>query len=662
MGQIQSLACRTLSSLQTVGELSDPVLSAHDIFQALTTLDADSFSDLLDESQFDLTTHDESSGQTILHLSIQLCRHDITEILLQRAQHDPAVLNTPDHHGYTPLVFAAEKGRVELMQAILGAGGHTGDSFTLADLKVGSPRSIKDGWVCMALMLIEAQGDVSTAFELAVQHRHTEAAKAYFYAGACILSALQRGPDAIRWMTAVRCLRADDVLSALQAAKQVDDVQSIMELTRTETVLLALDNVADRSDAKIAELLKAFIDAGANAEDLVEVSMGRCLKHGLHGGLPDMRTFLRDIGIGSDDFGVIKQLFNVGASGVPELIWQAEYKRAYGIDLMISLGADALGALKKLPCSSRHLVARSALIHTLGQRELSEADRVEKLKALMEAGGELEAEKLLRNLISKNGSFENVTLLMRAGVFPSEDLLMMLVSAACYAELRHIYANKPGHSPQRQLLRELIRMDADFSPVVTTLRRNWEMKKQLITEHCRVVNLPEAAKIELLRQNSKQDELRLIMYAMLQELLSKASLSSAEKIAQLKSTLSDGAGPAAAELLRDAVNASHWATVKLLVLADTPSTDAYVDLSRRLVKWEENAHTSAQRLISMGADYRPAMKVLLENINAHTKAKGGKLEVAANEQEALHALGRVIAQALAPRGPGNPHGTIAPEP
>src|SRR5690606_34851333 len=154
------------------------------------------------------------------------------------------------------------------------------------DLKAGSARSVKDDWVCMALMLVEAHGDVSTAFELAVQYRHTEAAKAYFYAGACILSALQRGPDVIRWMTGVRCLRADDVLSALAAAAQGDDVPSIMELARTETVMLVLDNVTDRSDAKHADLLIPFIAADAEAEDLVAVTMGRWLTRELGGNLP----------------------------------------------------------------------------------------------------------------------------------------------------------------------------------------------------------------------------------------------------------------------------------------------------------------------------------------------------------------------------------------
>lgn len=121
-----------------------------------------------------------------------------------------------------------------------------------------------------------------------------------------------------------------------------------------------------------------------------------------------------------------------------------------------------------------------------------------------------------------------------------------------------------------------------------------------------------------------------------------------------------GAALLAAERLRDAATAAHWATMKVMVLAEVPATDAFVSLSRLSVDREAQTKSLMAWLVRLGADYQPAMKQLSSNAEAYAQQE--EHELARSEQAALTSLSVVVAAEMTPIGPGNPYRMILPPP
>lgn len=650
MGQIHSLVSRTISAVQSTGELSDPVLSVHDIFQAIERSDSDTLSRMLDENQFDLTAFDETNGETILHRAISLGRDDITEMLLRRAEEDPRVLNAQDRQGDTPLMRAAAMGNVAVMKALVDAGGRVDDSLTLVDVLPGDRESGKIAVALPALMLIKAQGDISTAFRFAVCFYKTGASKLFFDAGASTVSLL-KNLSHIEWMFARRFIRADDVFAAVDKARKSRNKETLEALTHPSKVLLTLDALADRDDKTIVAALKRFIDAGARGEDLLSAAVSRWVTQ-TRGEDPLRGDRDGHPAKGPDDLGVIRLLISIGAPIAPELTKRhADPRSADIVQKLIRLRADITGT-PEVPTTVNarrvDLIAHSALENLLRSSDLSEAEKISKLKALILDVGHDAADELARGMVREGRPLTDVRLLVLAGAPPTDRLLMALAVRAHKAEHKPTSSAKPVQSPERELIRQVMHLGADGRSTVEQLldANQTQAKKKLNREAA--VSLNAA---------------RIIMDYALPNLLGKESLSNAEKVAELKKLMTlgtrAGVGELASDLLLDAVNAGHWSTVKLMAIAEVPATKALVSLSKGLVEMNEVAEVNTIKLIHHGVDFRPAMEQLRNSVKAHTE--NGEHDAAKREQDALNALGVRIAFELAPRGPGNANGQILPD-
>ncbi|WP_415792135.1 ankyrin repeat domain-containing protein [Bordetella tumulicola] len=627
-------------AMASIGELTEPPFSVQDIFDAVESGNAAALRIMLDEGQFDLTTADETNGETILHRAISLGRDEITEMLLQLAnEHDPRMLNAQDRQGSTPLMHAAVKRNVALMKALIDMQGKTNGDVN-SDLA-------KRDVVVQTLMSIEAQHDIPRTFRRVFKCPQTHASNSYVDAEATTSYCVN---NAVAWLLQRDALRANDVVAALDYAKQSGDEQTALALTDPRTLLRSLDHLPERSDEQITAVLKRFIDAGANAADLVSAAASRCISTPQHMDSANPKMWFR-IPQGPDDLAVLRLLISVGAPTIPELTKRnsafassalcqqgADVDGKFIVEKMISFGVDtrfAMQELHRLTKSEVNLLATHELEQILHQRVYaSKEEKISALQAVVLASGEAPAVALAREMVQKRALPESLEALILAGLSSTDLLIDLSISAS------HFPVMWAPRARLSQLMRQLIQSGTDPFSAATKLFKTVEDKRGQM--------------MNISTRRERKFAARLIMRVALKNVLGTKDLSSTDKVAELRKwTGNESVKKVMGELLREAVEANHLATMKLMALAEVPATGAFISLARELGNWEESTHARTRELIRLGADFRPAMAQLVENVEGFSKI--GKHSDAARDQEALHLLGVAIASELAPPKPGLTH-------
>jgi len=312
MRLIQSIYSRGGFGADTTFASAEFATMQGEIFEAATTGRVDLLASLIDESFFDLTTLDGSTRETLLHRALSSDQDDVVLMLLDRAGDDPLILNAKDKDGYTPLMRAAAQNNVPMMQALVRHGARSDDSVEIPELNQDS-----DAWLEMssekpqivpgtrdflsvmvfaarrgygeqlsgrlkktvdanvlattAQMLVDAQGDLHRAFELAVERKSAYAAKFYFDAG--------RNAVPLTRDHAVRYTSSYEVLAALLWIQQLGNQREVeAEATSYELVSRLLrDHMGGLSDRVKIAVLKRIVDAtGAAASKLAYMAEREC--------------------------------------------------------------------------------------------------------------------------------------------------------------------------------------------------------------------------------------------------------------------------------------------------------------------------------------------------------------------------------------------------
>jgi|GEM_PF-6315595 len=595
------------------------------VFNAIYAGDVQRIQTLCDDHEIDLTIMDLYAN-TPLHLAIRLEQQDITDILLRQiGPNNVAVLITEDNNGYTPLMLATKQRNAHSMKCLVDIGQY---HPTYNQIPLQNEKHLET--FSSAIILLEAQGDISKAFHLAIDYRVPEAAQLYFYAGANTSTALRSGIHTIQWLADQGLIHANDALTVLDEAVQANDTKTIAALTQPLVMLHALDNLAAPSDRTISDILNAFFRNGARAEKLLAALIDRLASsHWTEAHRSEARNF--------DVLRLLLGMKTPCEAQMVKLVRNGGFTNLWIVTCMASYGADATAALRELRVVSEHWgnsIARCALEHILHNVSLTNNEKIVALRNIIVEDQQNEAINVAVRTLVNDGPLEHVSLLISAGL-PYDDMLLVELSSRAKPREDHAINIRAHLSPEQALtqhyIRHQINCGADF----------FSTKKILpITPETSSLKNGDIVEIQKCRITAN-----IIMNATLQALLQDAGLSSAKKIAILHEWMKDERIKVGlSDLLFDIIEVGHLATAKLMILADVPATAAFIKISKHLLNHNPAAKTHTAHLTRLGADYQPALQQLLAS--AKTYANSGNHIAAEQEQNALNILSTYIAAEL----------------
>ncbi|GAB3078610.1 hypothetical protein GCM10027287_13170 [Bordetella muralis] len=605
MESIQRLASQALFAMQSIGDFAEPTLSDQDIFSVVASGDVEVLSNALDESQFDLQTVDNATGKTILHLAVSLGHEEITSMLLERAENALGLLEAKDWHGYTPLMHAIATQNIVLMHVLAKAHADTGrlaPNLDQADFERAKART-----------LIEAYRDLCTAFEFAAQNWENNGLKLRFEAGEDTPPTMENGITAMRTMIEHECIRADDVLDPLKNALKTGDKAAIAGLTKPGVVRLTLAAMRNRPDTEKIAALKTFINAGSDTKHWISGVVNEFLLNTDVSCIPAEER-QKNASTVRDNLDDIRLMIAVGAPTIAALTRLGKSNNGMMAQQLIALGADAIGAMRLLRAATHpaaHVIAAAALNNLLETSDVADTEKVSALRTLIAAGAYKATSDLIRKMVSAGESLDTVRLLIRAGASATAALL----------DLSRSTDNK--RAAQRRAY-QLIHMGADFSPPIDWLLRVIDSATEGGKQASASGNQTLAISKQALARRT-QDALNIISYAALKNVLQKRDLSNLEKIAQLQGLINKNGEEAATELVIEAVNAGHFATVKLMIAANGPTTKALIKLGSGV------GVETARKLISLGTDFLFLREELLKNAREYTA--NGEHDAAGRERD-----------------------------
>lgn len=257
---------------------------------------------------------DSSTGETLLHwAAVNGVSLKTWKTLVKH--YDESLLNSSDVLGYTPLMHIAARGDVLGMQCLVLRGGRTDGELCFSDIRPGFQYAQKDAISVKALMMIEAQGDVSRALEFAIHLRQAEAAKLYFDAGARIDWPKIVGlGNALGWLLREGLIETIDhevLLSALERAIEDNNEEVKGILTLPHVVVNVLEIHRDQSELAALRAL-----AVVNFLEVDQELLSGAIPHLLKPASIDEKTGDNAL------HGLIRRSSGRCTAGVVELIWQ----------------------------------------------------------------------------------------------------------------------------------------------------------------------------------------------------------------------------------------------------------------------------------------------------------------------------------------------------
>ncbi|CAM4338174.1 hypothetical protein BOTU111921_24225 [Bordetella tumbae] len=332
-----------------------------EVFHAVRRGDVDGLSYLLDQCQVDLTAIDDD-GETALHLAISIGRDGIAKLLLEKCGDAPLILNALDREGYTPLMRASAMAKVDLMQALVKKGGETNISAKVLWESFGMPMLHPD--IAAPQILIEAEGELSKAFVIALIRCNILAAELYFYAGASTSFALEQlvnrhdvGP--LQLLLVHQWASKSEVVTALGNALQSANTRAAKVLIPAAAVdVLDLWVTCARHGEleKVKTLLSAVkgfqcraVRALLEMKNLAEAEKVAALRVLIRGGamLTATGVIERAVFRGDSDADV-RSLINAGASTIDLLMKLGRHGDRGTAQRLIGYGANPFAAMDKL--------------------------------------------------------------------------------------------------------------------------------------------------------------------------------------------------------------------------------------------------------------------------------------------------------------------------
>lgn len=235
MGLVQSMIFRPFSTTPLEDEV--PMPSNEDIFDMVRTGNANRLSELFENYDVNLTMID-GNGNTLLHVAALRGRNSILSMLLNQAGGDPNVLDAKNREGFTPLMAAAAKSNATTMKVLVDAGAGVDNQLEpfnqlpyLSDKKTCWAAKCADA----GRTLIAVQGNISAAFDMAVQSKLRVAASIFFLPEVDSLSTLERCIrlnkwDSVEMMLDQRLTRPNEVFATINEAVQAGNQKAINTL------------------------------------------------------------------------------------------------------------------------------------------------------------------------------------------------------------------------------------------------------------------------------------------------------------------------------------------------------------------------------------------------------------------------------------------------
>lgn len=579
------------------------------------------------DSDSDLTlTSVDTNGNTPIHVSIAAEKNEITELLLQRlGPKDTHFLNSVDREGNTPLMLATQLRNVTLMAHLARLGCNT-----LPNGQINTQNELLMWKLSPALILLKSEGNISTAFELAVQYRAVDAANLFFDAGASTLPSLRESDSTRKWIAHQGLLRSKEVLIVLEEAIKENKLESIAPLTTPSIALQTIDFLEVRSDRKIFEALNTFIKAGTQPESLLTTLIERLT----------LRGWLEPLTSTTNEFDTLRLLVSMGTAcdtEIIKLIKAGGFTNLWIVSCMIDYGADPIAALRELQTVSEHWgsnIARCAIEYTLRSPDLSDDEKITKLQKIIIEDPQNEGINVAIKILMRDGPLDNVKLLICAGIPHDEALLVALGDKARALNSEPIRVRAPLPTEQelmQQYVRQNISQAADFFSQAKRLLAGAE---NLSIRNGDIVEIQKC-----------QSTAKIIIDTALQQLIKQTEISNAEKIKTLQTWAQDEIIKLGlSNILVDILYAGHYATAKLMIIAGVPATQAYLSLSHDLAQKTPASKAHTTYLAQLGADYQPAMQALIKKITALTDAN--HFVNAQKEQKALDQLSIYIAESL----------------
>ncbi|MVW77790.1 ankyrin repeat domain-containing protein [Bordetella sp. 02P26C-1] len=607
--------------LHPLEERATAEFSEQDIYAAVKKASAATLLAMIDASGFDISAVD-AQGRTFLHYAIENGTTALAKPLVARLGGDPTLLNARDRHGDTLLVYAAHERKLAWMEAIVEAGGTVGRPYSppAEGMKtssfIDSIQALREGrfdeWeaessfpIAAAWALSESRGDISQAAILAVHHRLAEVARFFARGGANPISDIAHDAESLKWMLDNDLDGNGYGLVELMLRSRAPGYEKT--LAALKDTPLAMQVLLTLKKRHVDENLLLFcatlvMDAGADGESLLSGAIEKWIE--------DDSKYSISSEAGLDDGGIwlnwnlslVRVLVAAGAPAIKKIVSQSD--STYGLyhddlasKVLLRLGVDVTQALPQLRPEDQFRLTADAVQGWIHSKQFSNEEKVAGLNALLPVG---HPEAIAHQIsICSEQDVDNVALFLRAG-YPVDSTnglrpLARAVARAVDNDPQHRIQNAV-RSPAGRLLRQLIERDAEC---VESIPRN--------VEAFRDTGNP------ILLASAK-----VVTYTVLEHLLSRSDLSYADKVGQIKNlTALPEVHDAASQLMRDALDKEHWATVKLLVNADVPATAAVVRLCERRLKRDDQAIADTSRFMRLGPNLAPAMAYLTENIQRY---------------------------------------------
>jgi len=423
------------------------------------------------------------------------------------------------------------------------------------------------------------------------------------------------------------------------------------------------------ADSGCVVLMKTLLDAGASGEPVFANIVNRYI----HEDYPNDASS----GSNDDDYGqfrdryvymaqqadlqIIKTLIALGVSTTNELVSQSLREETHVehrlVKKLIQAGADyhpIFSSDGESFARARQAMLPSIIEYVLENADLSAQDKASELKMLahknMQGQLTIYINRLLSVSLDSDDRFIDVSsqqkwlvsvaeCMRHAGVSPDISVLLKLSHRVCRSfdtqgSVRTLLLSNAGDQPSAlHLLRQFVRASA------SDLSKSVKAYEDIASSYGRRYGQNQT-------YHQKITELTCIAEVALRECITRDDLSIQDKVTAISQwSTSSIARDVASDFLSDAVYADHASTVKLLLSAKVDPTPAFVRISRDL----EDEQVSYKEfrvglLVKHGADYQPAIQMLLKTINENIESNN--VSSAQSDEVALIRLQRTIQQVI----------------
>lgn len=191
MGLVQSSSIQTSSPDQSIVDSGRQDATVQ-VWDAVRSGNANSLAELLHTPTASLTSLDDETGETVLHLAASLDNHEVLQALLRDPRCDQDQLELQDKQGYTPLMRAVERTDARAMELLTTASDDSRDFFSSSTYNDSFPTDSARQHASLATLYCRSEGNSSVAVQYAIRAENSESARFFVDLGGDPLASIRK--------------------------------------------------------------------------------------------------------------------------------------------------------------------------------------------------------------------------------------------------------------------------------------------------------------------------------------------------------------------------------------------------------------------------------------------------------------------------------------